>query len=141
MRRRVDDTAVDSNEGPPGLEVNRARYNPLMLDPLVVPSTLETLKDAGDKKMATEAGLQEIASSDRVAQGVHQPLSRESSTVTPDSLPLSIQLPPSTSSFDKNRAPAQAPTLDSNVSITCHLTSCMTCVNNIDITVRMLRGK
>ena len=56
--------------------------------------------------------VQENAHETRTEEGVDEPMRGESSTKIPGPPPLSIQLPPSSSSFDQDCAPTQAPTLD-----------------------------
>ena len=118
MLRREDEKEVGNIEAPPGLEKNSERNKPLVLETPRVPSTMDTLKDAGDKNVVTqvdsvsrEVGAGENASEDREEAEKNQPASPESSAVNPDSPPLPIQLPSTPSPFGKNCAPTKAPTL------------------------------
>ena len=116
VRKRADTEEAGSKHGPLGLEMAGPGYNQLVLDPPAIPSALDSLKDAGDKNEITledsvsrGAELRENALGGRVEGRAHQPLSRVSSTVTPDSPRLSFQITSPSLSFDKKCAPARAP--------------------------------
>ena len=119
VHRRVDEKEVDRHGCPPGIVPHCQMYKPLVLDPLNIPPTLETEPDAEDKHRITkeeranrDVEVQESAAKTRREVGLHQPMRRGSSSEIPESPPLAIQLPSSSSPFGQNCAPTQPPPFD-----------------------------
>ena len=119
-RKRVDEQGMGDREGPPGLGHSGDRYHTSALDSECAPLLLRGTPGFTEERVAPQrvAAKERQRVPDSFPEGTmeaegQQPMSLDSSTEVPGSLPVSIRLPFSPLPFDKNCAPTLAPTMDS----------------------------
>ena len=96
------------------------RYNPLDLDPACAPFLSSDTPGITEQNVAPrhggvkgKEGVPVISSGDTMEVEGQRPMTLDSSTEVPDSTPISFQLPPTPSPFERNCDPSRGPASDS----------------------------